>query len=214
MHCVLNTFSTDTSTDARTGMTANTSVYSDIWEIHLLVAVCLVVQVFLPASRLPFCSLCTGGPTAPAQDPPCWPRPATLNTHYFFTTLINTSPELWQRTSQQMTHKLFYSTAAKVTPNSARKKNQAGDNNIPVQFCALQCVGSALYLSSTRADSRCPRQMASSSGVRPRGSSRSKSCCWTHTHMDARAQNTHTHTHTHALDQANWKINISPAITT
>lgn len=46
-----------------------------------------------------------------------------------------------------------------------------------VQFCALQCVGSAQCLSSTRVDSRWPRHTASSSGVRPRGSKRSTFSC-------------------------------------
>lgn len=47
----------------------------------------------------------------------------------------------------------------------------------PVQHWALQCVGSAEYLSSTLAASRWPRQTANSSGVRPRGSRRSTSSC-------------------------------------
>jgi len=54
--------------------------------------------------------------------------------------------------------------------------------DVPVQPCVLLCVGSALCLNKTRVDSRCPRHTDSSSGVRPRASSRCISCCNTHTY--------------------------------
>lgn len=63
--------------------------------------------------------------------------------------------------------------------SSLRVGNREAAEHSLVQPCALQCVGSAECLSSTRVDSRWPRHTASSSGVRPLGSKRSRSCCKT-----------------------------------
>lgn len=73
----------------------------------------------------------------------------------------------------------LFTEGVSLSLSSLRVGNREAAEHSLVQPCALQCVGSAECLSSTRVDSRWPRHTASSSGVRPLGSKRSRSCCKT-----------------------------------
>lgn len=118
----------------------------------LPVWVCSAALGCLPDAQLPVWSLCTEAPVEPAQDPQCWLPPARLKSKHV------------------TVHQWSF-----VYPG--KRKQEATKEHPLVQPCALQCVGSAVYLSSTRVDSRWPRDTASSKGVRPLGSARCRSCC-------------------------------------